>query len=114
AKSCGASCKLRAHARRALHICVPCNVVAFPALSMTLFILQVIFLVASCLGLFFLWRTARPSDRWLRLVVAAGFLGRAVSGQLLFWVSWARLPIARSLQLGDGLWLFAEDGLTYY
>lgn len=69
---------------------------------------------AACFGLFHLWRAALPSQRWLQWVVAAGFLGRAVAGQLLFWISWIPLPIARRLQLGEGLWFFAIDGANYY
>src|SRR5262249_7441735 len=80
---------------------------------MTLF-LQSVLLLASGIGLFLLWRFASPSERWLKLVVAAGFLARAVAGQLLFWISWARLPIARSLQMGDGFWIFAQDSTFYF
>ncbi|HWW59930.1 MAG TPA: hypothetical protein VN181_01055 [Thermoanaerobaculia bacterium] len=46
-------------------------------------------------------------------IVAAGFLIRAFAGQALFWISWLELPIARSLQLGNGLWFFALDGAGY-
>lgn len=38
---------------------------------------------------------------------------RAVVGQALFWISYLRLPFARSLQLGDGIWFFALDGRFY-
>src|SRR5262249_30145060 len=81
--------------------------------AMTLF-LQSVLLFAAGIGLFLLWRFAAPSERWLKLVVAAGFLARAVAGQLLFWISWARLPIARSLQMGDGFWIFAQDSTFYF
>src|ERR1041385_1146655 len=47
------------------------------------------------------------------LIIAAGFLLRAFAGQALFWISYLRLPIARPLQLGDGLWFFAVDGAFY-
>ena len=43
----------------------------------------------------------------------AGFLIRAIGGQLLFWISYLRLPFARSMQLGDGFWFFALDGPAY-
>jgi hypothetical protein len=69
--------------------------------------------IGAGVGLFRLWRLATPFEPWLRYVVAAGFLGRAVLGQALFWISWARLPVARSMQLGDGLWTFAYDALLY-
>ena len=34
-------------------------------------------------------------------------------GQALFWISYLRLPIAPSLQIGDGFWFFAADGPEY-
>src|SRR6266498_62409 len=81
---------------------------------MFLFSVQTILLIAAGVGLFRLWRAAVPSERWLTLAVAAGFLARALLGQALFWISWARLPIARSLQRGDGFWVFAQDALWYF
>ncbi|HYU25471.1 MAG TPA: hypothetical protein VEO74_09730, partial [Thermoanaerobaculia bacterium] len=80
---------------------------------MFLFSVQTILLIAAGVGLFWLWRAAVPSERWLTLAVAAGFLARAIFGQALFWISWARLPMARSLQLGDGFWVFAQDARWY-
>lgn len=71
-------------------------------------------MVVAGVGLLRLWRAAAPDDRRLQLVVAAGFLGRAFLGQALFWISWARLPFARSLQLGDGFWIFAQDATFYF
>lgn len=75
--------------------------------------IQAVLVIAGGVGLFLLWRVAAPSERWLHYVVAAGFLARAIVGQALFWISWARLPIARSMQLGDGLWSFAIDAQVY-
>ncbi|MEA2326121.1 MAG: hypothetical protein QOE68_1080 [Thermoanaerobaculia bacterium] len=80
---------------------------------MILIFIQAVLVIGAGVGLFRLWRLATPSEPWLRYVVAAGFLGRAVLGQALFWISWARLPVARSMQLGDGLWFFARDALLY-
>ena len=80
---------------------------------MILVFIQAVLVIGAGVGLFRLWRLAAPSERWLRYVVAAGFLGRAILGQALFWISWARLPIARGMQLGDGLWSFAIDSLLY-
>ncbi len=77
-------------------------------------LLQFLVLCAAGLALFRLWRLAMPPEPWLQRMVSAGFLLRAVSGQLLFWISWARLPIARSLQLGDGFWIFARDATFYF
>jgi len=81
---------------------------------MILFSVQTVLLLAAGVGLFLLWRVAAPSPRWLRLAVAAGFLIRAILGQALFWISWAHLPVARSLQLGNGFWVFAQDALWYF
>jgi len=80
---------------------------------MILVFIQAILVIGAGVGLFCLWRLAAPPERWLRYVVAAGFLGRAILGQALFWISWARLPIARGMQLGDGLWSFAIDARVY-
>ena len=81
---------------------------------MILFSLQSVLLIAACFALFRLWRAAVPAERWLQLVIAAGFLGRAFLGQALFWISWGGLPIGRSLQLGDGFWTFAQDATFYF
>ena len=80
---------------------------------MMIFSMQTVLLAGAGVALFLLWRAAMPSERWLQLTVAAGLLARAVAGTLLFWISWARLPVARSLQLGNGLWTFAQDALEY-
>jgi hypothetical protein len=48
------------------------------------------------------------------LIVAAGFLARAILSQALFWISYLRLPIGRSLQLGPGFWFFGSDGEFYF
>lgn len=46
-------------------------------------------------------------------IIITGFLVRAFLGQALFWISYLRLPIASSLQIGDGFWFFAVDGPEY-
>jgi len=71
-------------------------------------------LVVFGIGLGLLWRAAEPPERWLKWIVAAGFLARAVAGQALSWISWARLPILRSLQMADGYWRFAQDSNFYF
>jgi|GEM_PF-3372076 len=81
---------------------------------MILVFVQAVLAILAGVGLFRLWRLANPSERWLGYVVAAGFLVRATLGQALFWISWARLPIARSLQTGDGLWFFGDDAKLYF
>lgn len=77
-------------------------------------VLQSLLLVAFGIGLFRLWRAAAPPSPGLQWIVAAGFLARAVAGQALFWISWAHLPVLRSLQTGDGYWLFAQDASFYF
>jgi hypothetical protein len=67
---------------------------------------QILLAAAACLGL---WRLCRAQPP----IVIAGFLVRALVGQALFWISYLRLPFARSLQLGDGIWFFALDGRFY-
>ena len=71
-------------------------------------------LLAFGIALFYLWRAAAPSQRWLQWIVAAGFLARAIAGLALFWISWLHLPVLRSLQMGDGFWIFAQDGAFYF
>jgi hypothetical protein len=69
-------------------------------------IIQLILTALACVAL---WRYARRQSP----IVVAGFLIRAFAGQVLFWISWLHLPIARSLQLGNGFWFFAIDGPWY-
>src|SRR5205807_4546068 len=38
---------------------------------------------------------------------------RGLGGVLAFWMSYLGLPIARSLQIGRGLWIFAMDATLY-
>lgn len=78
------------------------------------FLTRFVVLLLAGFALFRLWRANRSSDRWINIVIAVGFLGRAVIGQILFWISYEQLPIARALQMGDGLWFFARDALIYF
>ncbi|HEX8410535.1 MAG TPA: hypothetical protein VF883_16845 [Thermoanaerobaculia bacterium] len=75
--------------------------------------LRVLLLLAAGVALFSLGRLAWSGDARMRLIVVAGFLGRAFVSQLLFWISYLSLPIAPALQSGNGLWFYAEDA-TYY
>jgi hypothetical protein len=68
--------------------------------------LQLLLTTAACFGL---WRLCRRQPA----IVIAGFLIRAFVAQALFWISYLQLPVARSLQLGNGLWFFAIDGQHY-
>lgn len=49
----------------------------------------------------------------MRLIVLWGLVVRAVTGTLLFWISWLGLPILTPLQMGNGHWFFAADGRGY-
>jgi hypothetical protein len=79
---------------------------------MLLVLLQIILAAAAGFGLWRLWRSLAGRGR-VSLIVGAGFLIRALTGQILFWISWLHLPIARPLQLGNGFWFFAVDGPGY-
>ena len=81
---------------------------------MVSFLAQFLAVIVAGFALFRLWRANRSSDRWINIVIVVGFLARAVVGQLLFWISYARLPVARSLQMGDGFWFFASDAAIEY
>src|SRR4051794_29892102 len=82
--------------------------------TMIPFLLRLVLLLFSGYALFRLWRDHRSAYRWINIVIAAGFVARAVAGQLMFWISYARLPVAKQLQMGDGLWFFARDALEYF
>ena len=47
-------------------------------------------------------------------IVALGLLARALVGLALFWISYAKLPVATSLNTGDGFWVLASDAPAYY
>jgi len=82
---------------------------------MAAFFVHLVFLAGAGIALFFLWRRTRLlHDRWIDIAIAAGFAARAFLGQLLFWISYEKLPIAKAMQIGDGLWFFAMDALLYY
>src|SRR5258708_6172231 len=80
--------------------------------SMSLALFRIILTAAACFGLWRLWRSLAGRGT-VSLIIGAGFLIRALAGQILFWVSWLHLPIGRSLQLGNGFWFFAIDGPGY-
>lgn len=81
---------------------------------MALTLLQIFLTVAACFGLWLFWSFQAGRDRRLSLIIGGGFVVRALGAQALFWISWLRLPIARSLQLGNGFWFFAVDGPYYF
>lgn len=77
-------------------------------------ILQTLFLLAAGAAVYRLWRAASSGSRLLAWLVAGGVLLRVAAGVPLFWISYLRLPFARSLQLGNGFWWFASDATGYY
>jgi hypothetical protein len=77
-------------------------------------LIQCFLLILAGFGLFRLWRATHSSSRWINNLIAAGLLARALFGQLLFWISYLRLPFARSMQMGNGFWFFGSDGALEY
>ena len=77
-------------------------------------ILQFLLTAAACFALWALWRAIWRSDAVAGVIVGVGLVGRAFAAQALFWISWLGLPIARSLQIGNGFWFFAIDAPDYF
>lgn len=71
-------------------------------------------LTAIACGLLFVAVRAFRSDRIVSMLVAIGFLARAITGQALFWISYLHLPFLTRLQAGDGFWFYAADGRKYF
>src|SRR5712671_5544781 len=82
-------------------------------MSMSLAVVQILVTTLACAGLWYQWKSIARGDRRAAAIVSAGFVLRAVIAQALFWISWLHLPVARSLQIGDGFWFFAIDGQGY-
>jgi hypothetical protein len=81
---------------------------------MSVALLQLTLSLSAGFLIFRVWRAVASVDVRVRWIIAAGFLIRAIGGIAAFWISYLRLPIARSLQLGNGLWLLALDAQTYF
>jgi hypothetical protein len=64
--------------------------------------------------MFALYRATERYGRRVSLIIAGGLVIRLVVGTVIFWISYLSLPIARSLQFGDGLWFFGSDAAAYY
>ena len=77
-------------------------------------VLRLPILLLSGAALFALWKTTMWRHRLMAAIVTAGFLIRATTALALFWVSYLRLPLAPSLQLGNGFWFFGLDGLGFF
>jgi len=60
------------------------------------------------------WRVLARRDVAVGRIVGAGILLRAFGEQVLFWVSFLGLPVARGMQDGDGFWKFAVDAELYF
>jgi hypothetical protein len=80
---------------------------------MTEFTLQTVLTISACAALFLLWRRVSSHGRPIFWLVTLGVIGRAFGGVAAFFISYFHLPIARSLQLGNGLWIMAADSLEY-
>jgi hypothetical protein len=74
---------------------------------------QLVLTIAAGVGLWYLWAKTTSADPRAAVIVTCGFILRAIIAQALFWISWLRLPIGESLQLGKGFWFFAVDGAWY-
>jgi hypothetical protein len=75
---------------------------------------QTILATVACYGLWRLLRVLCGYGRVPGLIIGAGFVARAILSQILFWVSYLRLPFGRSLQLGPGFWFFGVDSEYYF
>src|SRR5437016_5784353 len=80
---------------------------------MIVVVLQTLAAALAGYGIFVLWRRISRASRPVFWIVTAGVLIRAVGGQLVFWISELALPVARSLQMGRGIWTFASDADVY-
>jgi hypothetical protein len=60
------------------------------------------------------YRYIASNSRVMGKIALAGILLRVVIGLALFWISYLQLPIAASLQAGDGFWQPAPDARSYY
>ncbi len=81
---------------------------------MTVALIQTLLCACAAFGVYRLWRSVSGISRPIFWLITAGVLVRAVAGQVAFWVSDLHLPLARSLQVGRGLWIFAVDAMGYF
>lgn len=77
-------------------------------------ILQLLVTCVAGAALFVLLRKTRSDDPVTAAIITLGFLGRAIVGQVLFWISYLQLPIARGLQEGNGFWFYGGDSMSYF
>lgn len=73
--------------------------------------------IATALACYGLWRLLRIIGGYGRipaLIVGLGFSVRALLSVALFWISYLRLPLGRSLQLSPGFWFYGLDAEFYF
>ena len=75
--------------------------------------IRIVATILACVGVWRWWRRM-PQQHAIRTIVGVGLAARAAAGVAFFWASYLRLPIAPSLQLGDGFWFFGLDGKYYF
>lgn len=82
--------------------------------SLIAVLVQLIFTCGAGWLLWKAWRHLAAIDARAGLLIGAGVAIRALIAQAMFWISYLHLPIARSLQDGDGFWTLAVDGRAYF
>jgi hypothetical protein len=80
---------------------------------MWLHVMHLLGCIAFGVVAWWLWRSL-AADRAFATIVGIGAAVRAVVGIALFAISFFRLPIATSLQLGGGFWFYAPDAVGYF
>src|SRR5260370_24819543 len=85
-------------------------------MEMNLVIVLVQFVAASLAagGVLRMYRAIARRDRLIGRIVGAGFLVRAFFGQILFWISYLKLPIDSTMPMGGGFWWFGAVSVGYF
>jgi hypothetical protein len=82
--------------------------------SLIAVLIQFIFTCGAGWLLWTAWRRLAAINARAGVLIGAGLAIRALMAQAIFWISYLHLPIARSLQDGDGFWTLAIDGRVYF
>jgi hypothetical protein len=82
--------------------------------ALTIVVIRTLLAAAAGWILWKVWRHFARRDAAVGRIVGAGLILRAFGAQLLFWLSYFHLPVARTLQDGDGFWKFAIDSRLYF
>jgi len=82
--------------------------------SLIAVLIQLVFTCGAGWLLWKAWRRLTTIDARAGVLIGAGVTIRAFIAQAMFWISYLHLPIARSLQDGDGFWTLAIDGRVYF